>query len=101
MQLYSYSSFSFVDCKKPHDDDDCVVFAFSSHGSQQILKGGILASDIIYGKDTFVSVSTIANMLSETNCPGMANKPKLLFFQVGDVFCPLWHLLFTKLLCEL
>ena len=83
------------DADASHVDEDAVIFAFSTHGEQDVLakKKGMpsaLAADIIYTKDAYITVSTLTSFLTDKRCPSMANKPRLFFFQVSfNALCPL------------
>lgn len=60
----------------PHDDADCFMCIFLSHGED----------DHVYAHDAKIKIQDLTNMFRGDKCPGLIGKPKIFIFQAcrGD-----------------
>ena len=65
-------------------EDQCLVLFFLSHGSitSKRTQSGSVAVECIYSSDGVpVETAKILETFTDTNCPYMSGKPKLVVFQ--------------------
>ncbi len=89
--LFCHLSLDISVADQDHSQQDCFVCCICSHGDQDLLRptpgadpaNKFRISDLVYGTDGFLYLRLITEMFREDNCPSLAGKPKLFFFQVG------------------
>ncbi|XP_033735087.1 uncharacterized protein LOC117323762 [Pecten maximus] len=66
-----------------HHQSDCFACVIGSHGEEKFLKYSSphKREHVIYGTDKHVSTNKLTGLFSDSQCPGLRNKPKLFFIQ--------------------